>query len=387
MTPSVLFLIPSLNYGGAEILLLQQINWLHKNGWHVSLAILSASNDAGLMNQLPLPADHLLVLGGTHSVLNFKALSFGLQQHHRISSFARKHSAESIVAHLPLAHFYGRLVKLRNPGIKLLVYHHSMQYQASPLNSYPKKLFNLLQKALATRADDLTVCVSEAVEANIRENFVVKSPVVLYNAVTFNKIAASDTSGPAADSQGIHLLIPGRLHPAKGHLFFLKIFEQLVGRFAFRLTLEIAGGGNLESELRLFVAQHQLSEIVTITGNLTNNQMLDRICRADFIVVPSLSEGLGIVAIEALMLGKTVVASDAGGLGEVVRDGVNGYLFSAGDPTNCLNQMTKILSQFPGSLLDPDLLRNDYERRFSFEAYIRSFTELLNNKYEHHHAP
>lgn len=375
---NILFIIPSLALGGAEILLIQQVRWCRDNGWKPSVAILSHNNDSNLLNELDQDPEQLLIFNSSHAVLNTRAIVFALKHSSELTSFAKCQRVSNIVAHLPLAHFWGRLVKRKMQVAQLMVYHHSMQYQASPLNSFSKKVFNTLQKLLAAKTDDVSVCISEAVQQNIRENFVLKNPVVIYNAVS-DKGSKSLFQGNLTGNNysSIKLVIPGRLHPSKGHLFFLDVFKQLVKEFPGSLRLIIAGGGTLEGEIESFIARNGLKNIVTITGSVSNDELLKQLAEADLVLIPSLSEGLGIVGIEALMLGKTVVASDTGGLKEVFTDGRNGYIFRAAIYDSCLNVMRSVLSNLPSSILPPAVLREDYERRFSFDVYIKRFVAML----------
>ena len=133
----------------------------------------------------------------------------------------------------------------------------------------------------------------------------------------------------------------------------------------------------MEPGIRNYINENNLESSITITGMLPNDLLLGEIKKANLVLIPSISEGLGIVGIEALMLGKTVIASDAGGLKEVFIHGKNGYLFEAGNHESCLNILRTVLSNWPDSLLPAAVLREDYERRFSFETYIRKFTALL----------
>jgi glycosyltransferase involved in cell wall biosynthesis len=378
MRGPVLFMIPSLGYGGAEILLIQQVNWLKDNGWQCFVAVLCGSNEPAraLVNQLSLPPEQIIIFRSKYSVLNFSSFSFALRHYKELASFAQKNNIKNIVAHLPMAHFWARLVKQKMPVARLIVYHHSMQYQANPLNSVPKKLFNGLQKILARKTDNVSVCISEAVKENIAAHFVVRNPVILYNAVP--------DSGPIklsthADQPGknIRLILPGRLHVAKGHLFFLEVFKRIVKEYDQPVHLEIAGGGYLQKAIEEFIDKHQLQQCVTITGFLSNDDLLSHIANADLVMIPSISEGLGIVGIEALMLGKTVIASNAGGLKEVFKDGQNGYVFEAGNVESCLNVVLSVLSNFPAYQLSPANLREEYEKKFSFNGYIKKFEALL----------
>jgi glycosyltransferase involved in cell wall biosynthesis len=376
MKKNILFIIPSLQYGGAEMLLLQQVKWLKDNGWQCFVAILSDKNETSLIKLLALPPEQLVIFQSNHSVLNSAALSFAWRHQQQLTGFARKNNIKNIVAHLPLAHFWSRLVKRKMPVVKLIVYHHSMQYEASPLDSVSKKIFNWLQKILAKKTDDVSVCISESVKENIASHFVVKNPVVLYNAVPDRGPLKSKNS-VGQPGKNLKLTLPGRLHPAKGHLFFLEVFKRIVKELNQPVNLEIAGGGNLQEKIEEFINRHQLQQYVSITGFLSNDDLLSRIADADLVIIPSISEGLGIVGIEALMLGKTVIASNTGGLKEVFKDGQNGYVFEAGNPESCLNVVLSVLSKFPTSQLDPAYLREEYEKRFSFNSYIKKFEALL----------
>lgn len=380
MHQKVLFIIPSLNYGGAEMLLSQQVQWLKKNGWQASVAILSDKNDPQLVNELGLDPGHVLIFHSSHAVLNNRAIAFALQHRNELADFARKLQVKNIVAHLPLAHFWGRLIKLKIPTLQLLVYHHSMQYQANPLNTAGKKIFNTAQKILARKTDDVSICISEAVKENIEKHFVLKNPAILYNAVPDRGEIIFSPGKKDMDQQEpscIKLVLPGRLHPSKGHLFFLKVFKQLTTEFQQQLKLVIAGGGGLEKEIHGYIRQNNLETEVTVTGFLSNELLLEKINNANLVLIPSLSEGLGIVGIEALMLGKTVIASNTGGLKEIFTHGKNGYVFEAGVYESCLNVMRSVLSNLPSSLLPAAVLREDYKHRFSFDVYMERFTALL----------
>ena len=375
----ILIAIPSLNYGGAEILMLQQAEWLKKNGWEIFVVILSNNNDKELLKQLELLQFPTLIIQSKKSVLSTSSIIFALKNYDQLRNLVVEHNISIIVAHLPLAHLWGRLVKFRYSKIKLVVYHHSMQYQANPLNTFGKSFFNKVQKILAKQTDEVSICISEAVKQNIQQYFILNNPIVIFNAVQ-DKKHQIDEIRPLQFEVGkkaIQLIIPGRLHPAKGQLFFLPIFQQLLKVHNLNIHLTIAGGGNLEGVLQDYIDTNHLDAEVTITGFMPNDRLLENMYHADFVVIPSISEGLGIVAIEALMLGKTIIASDAGGLKEVLQNNFNGYLFKSGDVSDCLNACSQVLSNYPNSLFSSEKLRANYQKRFSFESHMKRLIEVL----------
>jgi glycosyltransferase involved in cell wall biosynthesis len=119
------------------------------------------------------------------------------------------------------------------------------------------------------------------------------------------------------------LLCVGRLIPIKGHIVLLRALA-LARRVEPRLELRIAGQGPLEPALRELAAELGVTEAVTFLGQVTPIQ--GAIEQAMAVVVPSLGEGFGMVALEAMERSRPVIAAAIGGLAEIVVDGQTGVL-------------------------------------------------------------
>jgi glycosyltransferase involved in cell wall biosynthesis len=115
----------------------------------------------------------------------------------------------------------------------------------------------------------------------------------------------------------------GRLIPIKGHLVLLRAFRRVLDELP-EARLEIAGRGALERGLKDFARELRLDEGVRFLGHVTPPQRA--IEEASIVVVPSLGEGFGMVALEAMERGRPVIATEIGGLEDVVRDGETGLL-------------------------------------------------------------
>jgi glycosyltransferase involved in cell wall biosynthesis len=138
------------------------------------------------------------------------------------------------------------------------------------------------------------------------------------------------------------LLCVGRLIPIKGHDVLLQAVRQ-ARRVVRDLTLDIAGTGLLEEELRAQVAGLGLGDAVRFLGHVSTVPYAD----SAIVVVPSLGEGFGMVALEAMERGRPVIASDVGGLPEIVADGETGLVVPSGDVQALAWAIAELASDLP----------------------------------------
>ena len=124
------------------------------------------------------------------------------------------------------------------------------------------------------------------------------------------------------------LLCVGRLIPIKGHIVLLRAFAE-ARRELPELKLDIAGRGPLEPALKALAKELGVDDAITFLGHVSPVQAA--IEGAAVVVVPSMGEGFGMVALEAMERGRPVIAAEIGGLGELVRDGETGLLVPAGE--------------------------------------------------------
>lgn len=158
---------------------------------------------------------------------------------------------------------------------------------------------------------------------------------VIPNPIPVLRIGEAVSGGEAAGKssaagRATHILLPGRLVHEKGHAVLIEALALLNAR-GFAVTAEFAGDGPLRHRLQTQLGTAGLSEAVSITGRLEHNALMRRMAAADIVAVPSLFEGFGMTAAEAMAAGSPVIATRTGGLVDIVEDGVCGLLVPPGD--------------------------------------------------------
>jgi len=146
----------------------------------------------------------------------------------------------------------------------------------------------------------------------------------------------------------------GKLVPLKGFQDLIDAMVHLRRRCS-AAKLIIAGSEGYDTQsghgerLRARVSELSLDDSVSFVGELSSLAPLLK--RADVVAVPSHSEGFGRVALEAMAAGSCVVATETGGLCELIDDGVDGLLVSRRDPVALADGLARVLE-------NPELSRN-----------------------------
>ncbi len=138
------------------------------------------------------------------------------------------------------------------------------------------------------------------------------------------------------------LVCVGRLERQKGQDVLLDAVAELRRR-GHECVVALAGDGTERKPLEHRAATLGLRDHVRFLGALEDPVPL--IAAASVVAMPSRWEGLPLVLLEAMMRGRTVVASAVGGIPEVLVDGVNGSLVPAGDATALANALEHLVRQ------------------------------------------
>jgi glycosyltransferase involved in cell wall biosynthesis/predicted ATP-grasp superfamily ATP-dependent carboligase len=165
----------------------------------------------------------------------------------------------------------------------------------------------------------------------------------------------------------------GNLYPVKGQTYLLKALPMVIKSFP-NVTCMIAGRGELLGQLKAEAAELGLDGKVKFLG--FRDDIPELLQELDIFVLPSLSEGLPLSALEAMAAGKPVVATDVGGTHEAVIDRHTGLLVPPEDPQALSEGILCLLRQPELAKIFGDAGRKRVEQIFSLETMIKRYEEL-----------
>lgn len=139
------------------------------------------------------------------------------------------------------------------------------------------------------------------------------------------------------------LVCVGRLSAQKGQLVLLEAFARLLKQ-GWDARLVLAGDGELRAPIEQRIRSLGIGDRVEITGWVDEAEVCAWLRAARGLVLASFAEGLPVVIMEALALGRPVVTTDVAGIPELVRDGQTGWLVPPADPEALATAMAELLA-------------------------------------------
>lgn len=234
---------------------------------------------------------------------------------------------------------------------------------------------------LIMRWMDRVVCVSERQAIRARRAGVPASRV----AVIRNAIRVRDDAHPdPARRSDLHALFAtprrrvvgaaGRLSPEKGFAQLVHA-AKLVEREDPDVGFVVFGDGPLRGRLAAQIEALGLARTVVLAGFRPDLHRL--LPHLDLLALPSYTEGLPVIVLEALAAGVPVVATAVGGTPEVVEHGVSGYLVPPGDPPALARAILDALRREPERQAMGARGRQAIQERFTVEAQGRQYQRLF----------
>ena len=236
-----------------------------------------------------------------------------------------------------------------------------------------------MQKLLNSRVDWI-LANSSAVKESVRmvEGYPAGRIKVIHNGILHEQFQVEDRreakktllSSLGLADDAILIGNAGNLHTVKGHIFLLQAMAYLQPSHG-KIYCLIAGAGSLLADLQQFCREKNITDRVFFLGNI--KEMATFYAGLDVYVQPSLSEGFSNSILEAMAAGCPVVATDAGGNTDVLRDGLNGYLFQVGNSSSLAKCIIKILTSWEQAKSMSYLNRETISESYSMDVMVTQY--------------
>jgi len=273
---------------------------------------------------------------------------------------------------LSLLNFFNFLTK-RNKII-VIVHHLPSLNNDRMINRKISILFERIQLNCA----NIIVCNSSNTEKTIRPLVRTQTPIYkIYPAFNFyNKPKRKKRV-----DRIIKLLFVGTIYERKGLQYLIKAI-QLINRDDF--ILDLIGSTTVDPEyvktLEYLVNSTHLQSKVKFHDNVSDSELHQYFSNADIFIMPSIWEGYGMAIIEAQYNGLPVIASEIGGIVEIIKDGVNGYLVPPKNINMLANRIKQLLEDSELRYSMGKMGKNMIDKDYNWEKAGELFHAIIDNK-------
>jgi glycosyltransferase involved in cell wall biosynthesis len=197
---------------------------------------------------------------------------------------------------------------------------------------------------------DQLIAVSHAMERKIADEGRATVPVTLiYNGVDLERYEHQEPCCTLRDDYGMEpgaqiVGVVARLEPEKGHPTLLEAWPEVLRRVPAAYLL-VVGEGSRRDELERLAGELRIAHRVVFTGRRDDVPAVT--AALDVAVLPSYREAQGLTILEAMALSRPVVASNVGGIPEVIEDGVTGLLVPPHDAPALAAAIVRLLTDHP----------------------------------------
>lgn len=290
----------------------------------------------------------------------------------RLIRLVRRHGIQILQTHLFDASLVGMIAaRLAGVPLPILTRHHSdaILLLRKRLPAWADRLSSALARRIIvpSQAVEKVLCGVEGVETR-------KIAVIPYG-FDFPRLRPRPGSAEQVRSEfALHghtvIGVIARLDRLKGHADFFRAFKEALSGGSNLKTL-LVGEGPERTKLERLAEDLAIRDRVIFTGFRTD--VPDLISVMDVVALPSLSEAFPQAIVEALAMGKPVVACRVGGVPEIIRDGETGLLVPPGDPTALASVLRELMCRPELAKAMGERGRADVVTRFSITQMCRAY--------------
>ncbi|GAA0604790.1 glycosyltransferase family 4 protein [Virgibacillus siamensis] len=295
----------------------------------------------------------------------------------KMKNYIKREQIDIIHTHGPRANVYANLLKKMTPFTWVATVHSDPFHDFMGKGTYGNFLSRVNVHVL--KNSDQIIAISEAFRTNlIQAGFRDKRIVTALNGIDFNKNlprpASRQDYGFSKDD--FIIVMVARLEPIKGHDIALKAFSELAAKHP-ECQLVLLGEGSQLTRLKLLANDLNISKNVHFFGH---QQQVDTFYQiADITMLTSFSESFPLVLLESARANTPVIATDVGGVGQLIQGKKHGWKVPPGDPQQLHRAMLDALLLKKKGMLQ--LIGEELFTHASGKFSVQSFAEEIYNVY------
>ncbi len=331
----IIYIITSTGIGGAEKILYQTVTGMDYNKYHVSTCSLKEKGEIARYLEKQGIAIHCLNMANKEGFAGWLSTTVALV---RLLFFLKKMKPTIVHSFLFRANILARIAGYLT-GVPIII-------SSIRVMGGEKRYFHFIERITSFMVDHY-IAVSESVKCYVMQKSKIsdKNISVIYNGIDIknhNYLSVKNVKMPFAVEEGDDILVTvGRLHKQKGHAYLLHAISKVVKEIP-KIKLLIIGKGEEENKLKDLAKSLDLTNEIIFVGLRHDVKKLLSLAR--LFILPSLWEGMPNVLLEAMAAGKAVIATEVGGIPEVVVHGETGILVPPED-SDALAKSIKYLLQ------------------------------------------
>lgn len=225
---------------------------------------------------------------------------------------------------------------------------------------------------------NLNIAVSQAVK-----DFMVESQISRPSKITvvYNAIETPKKKAKIFEKKEIILGTVGTLNYQKGIQYLIEAMPRIMREFP-QAKLMIVGEGVYKDHLKKLVKKMKLNQVISFTGFI--NDIEDEMVKFDIYVQPSLSESFGLAIVQAMSLGIPIVATNTGGIPEVVTTGKSGILVEVGKSQALAEAILELLRDKSKAKEMGKLAAEEAKIKFNMKEMVKEtegiYDEIVENR-------
>jgi len=354
---AICYLITKSESGGAQAHVSELLNGLHSD-YRLSLGTGQSGFLTEIAEQLGVETTLL------PNLVRHMSLSAEVRAYLEINNYLRRSAPTLVHAHSSKAGMLGRFAATRR-GIKSVFTAHGWAFaQGVPLH---RKMVGIITERFAARFTEKIITVSGA-DATLARRYRIASDeklITIHNGIPDSPYRALPDA-----SDHVRIIMVARFSEQKDQATLLHAMTQLKGDY----SLMLVGTGPRTEQARKLITNLKLNTKVDILGD--RKDIPELLAASHIFVLSSNWEGLPISILEAMRAGLPVIATEVGGVNELVKHQVNGYLTSPQDATTLAEYTQRLIDNPRLRVKQGSAGRTRFELNFTVDKMLNRTEQL-----------